>query len=465
MGWQSVQPQLLGISPGRLILLDTSHWIVIGLGFGDEGKGSLVDHLVRQTGADLLVRYNGGPQAAHHVVTPEGQTHCFAQVGAGSFSPGVETFLAASMFVDPLALEREFQVLEDKGLRDIRSRMRVDSMCPLVTPYHAWLNQIRELARGQDAHGTCGRGIGEAFSDLDADSALRVGDLFEPLRLRRALRHQRDSKLAVMAEILPEVSRSDQGAAIYSQAATPEIPDYLQQRYSHFVRKSGIRLTGPEIIRSRLHDGRNLIFEGAQGLLLHKDHGFWPHVTPSDTSSSDAHALLKQTGNADVVRTLGVLRGYLTRHGSGPLVTEDLALASRLPEPHNSNDGWQGLMRYGWFDAVATRYALDLDPAVDHLAITCLDRMDALHELRLCHSYRIRKGKGHERITELNEVSHHIPRTALTDLLTDCKPEYLEIEKPAESRQESLLSAMSELIGRRIDLISRGPASSDKAWR
>jgi adenylosuccinate synthase len=444
--------------------LAPAHWIVVGLGFGDEGKGSMVDHLVRRTGTRLVVRFNGGPQAAHHVVTPEGRLHCFAQVGAGSFSPGVETFLAAPMFVEPLALERELGVLEGKGLADIRARVWVDPDCPLVTPYHAWLNRLRELARGGEAHGTCGRGVGEAYADLREGADLRLSDLFRPAALPLRTRRLRDAKLAAMVALRGLCPEPGRCRDVLREAATPEVPGYLIGRYRHFVRDSGVRFCGPELVRDRLAAGRGLVFEGAQGLLLHRDHGFWPHVTPSDTSSRGAHRLLAQAGDPGAVHTLGVVRAYATRHGAGPLVTEEPVLAGRLPEPHNPGGGWQGPMRCGWFDAVATRYALGLDTAVDHVAVTCLDRLDALRELRLCHSYRMPAGEGGGPVVDLGAIAAG-PRGVLTERLGRLRPEYLEIPRRGPAGEHALISTMEQLLGRALALVSSGPASGDKCWR
>lgn len=432
-------------------------WIVIGLAFGDEGKGSMVDHLVRRIGAGLVVRFNGGPQAAHHVVTPEGQVHCFAQLGSGSFAPGVETFLSAPMFVEPLALERELQALEGKGLGDIRARLWVDPDCPLVTPYHAWLNQLRELSRGASVHGTCGRGVGEAFADVQGDRALRVADLLDPKGLAARLARHRDAKLTEMERIRAECADQEPARRVFEEAATPELPAYLLAAYGHFAARSGVRFCGPELIEKRLRQGERLVFEGAQGVLLDQRHGFWPHVTPSDTTAVAARALLKAVGHAAEPLTLGVLRAYATRHGAGPLPTEDSRLTTRLPEPHNPNGGWQGAMRCGWFDAAAARYALAADGAVNRVAVTCVDRLARLPRWRFGVGY-------------LDQGTPWAPGLGddpleRTRRMRQVRPVFLELENPGHPSAEAALAIMEEQLGRPVDVASYGPSRLHKRWR
>ena len=140
--------------------------IVVDLGFGDAGKGLVTDALVRRDGAGLVVRYNGGAQAGHNVVTREGQHHTFAQFGAGSFVPGVRTFLAHPFVLHPTALLVEGDLLRARGVGDIFERLRVSERARVITPFHQAMNRLRELARGEARHGSCGVGVGETVQDL-----------------------------------------------------------------------------------------------------------------------------------------------------------------------------------------------------------------------------------------------------------------------------------------------------------
>jgi adenylosuccinate synthase len=449
----------------------------VGLGYGDEGKGAMVDWLARTTGARRILRFNGGPQAAHHVVTPEGVTHCFSQLGSGAFVPGVETSLSSDMRVDPLALEHELGVLEAKGLRDIRSRLTLDPDCLVVTPWHAWLNQMIETARGARAHGSCGRGLGQVLADqLEGRSGLRVRDLSHP-RLPALMQRLREEKLMQMQDLLASHPDSARLKALMTEAMTPEVPGFLVERYRALLR-SGVRLGGLDELRRAVGAGERLICEGAQGALLDMEQGFWPHVTPSRTTAHNARRLLAEIDAPQPGLTLGVMRAYLTRHGQGPLVTEDPAL--RLPEPHNPDDGWQGPMRYGWGDALATRYAIAINQGVDLLAVTCLDRLAGVSQVRLATAYAppIPGDPANERFGvmvgdlsgELRPVETGTSRLeARTAWLHGCRPRYQHfpgwgVLEPGRlpAAAAAFLEGLGGRLGKRVSMVSLGPTAKDK---
>jgi adenylosuccinate synthase len=319
--------------------------LVLGLGFGDEGKGSLVDWLARRAKSPpLVVRFNGGPQAQHHVVTDDGRVHCFAQLGSASFVDGSRTHLAHDMAVDPFALHAE--IAEFAGPVDVT----IDPRCVVVTPWHAIVNRIRESLRGAERHGTTGRGIREAKL---GEHRLLVGDL-----TLNGLRAHRDKVMAEAVALAPdhelvERGRDDELFATFADAA-------LQ----------------PLTITTEVPRAESIIFESAQGALLDRDHGFWPHVTPSRITRQAAEVAARELGLADELEVWGVLRAYYTRHGEGPFPTEDPSL--NLPELHNREDGPAGRFRVGWFDPELAKRAFDFAGPIDKLAITCLDRMAPL---------------------------------------------------------------------------------------
>ena len=164
-------------------------YIVVDLGFGDSGKGLLTDYLVRQSSAGVVVRYNGGAQAGHNVVAPDGRHHTFAQFGSGTFVPGVKTFLSRHVVIHPGALLVEGDILAGKGLPDVFSRLRVSENALVITPFHQAANRIRELMRGNGRHGSCGVGVGEAYaySLTHDDESVRARDLLDPVTLWRKL--------------------------------------------------------------------------------------------------------------------------------------------------------------------------------------------------------------------------------------------------------------------------------------
>jgi adenylosuccinate synthase len=325
------------------------HYIVVDLGFGDCGKGTTVDYLCATRDVDTVVRFNGGAQAAHTVVLADGRKHTFAQFGAGSLRPGVRTHLSRFMVVDPLALVTEAEHLVSLGAHDIWKRLSVDRAALLSTPYHRAANRAKELARGANRHGSCGMGVGEAmaYALKYPDDAPRAGDCAEPAVLRH--------KLAQLRERLG--------------AGGPPVEACLPA-YAGFA--AAVRLV------DGFRPEGSCVFEGAQGVLLDEWHGFHPYTTWSTTTFANAEALL----DGEPALRLGVLRTVTTRHGAGPLPTQDPALG--ITDPNNPANAWQGAFRVGHFDAPLHRYALDVAGGVDGLVLTHLD----LGVDRICHRYR-----------------------------------------------------------------------------
>jgi adenylosuccinate synthase len=336
------------------------NYVVVDLGFGDAGKGTVVDWLCASRPVHAVVRFNGGGQAAHTVVLPDGRRHTFAQFGSGTLRAGVRTHLSRFMVVDPLALVTEADHLAMIGAGDALERLTVDAGAPLATPYHRAANRARELARGADRHGSCGMGVGETMAYLLAhpDEAPYVGDCREPDLLRHKLVLLRDR----LAGAVGRLDAPPVGATVDAFTAFASAVSIVDGSFTE-----------------RLLDEGTVVFEGAQGVLLDEWHGFHPYTTWSTTTFANAEALL---AGRDAVR-LGVLRTFTTRHGPGPLVTEDPALD--LPDPHNPTNPWQGRFRVGHFDAVAHRYALDVCGGVDAVALTHLDVTD--RGLRMCRAY------------------------------------------------------------------------------
>jgi adenylosuccinate synthase len=365
------------------------HYIVCGLGFGDEGKGSVIDFLCSPAGTALrgerpvaaVVRHNGGAQTAHNVVHGL-REHTFAQFGSGSFH-GTPTFLSRYMLLDPLALAAEADHLAGLGIPAL-DLLTVDRDALVITPYHVAANQAREKARGLDRHGSCGKGIGETarFALEHPDLALRAGDCALPaLHLVRKLIRVRD---ALAAE-----------GSLLGRRLEP-VRD-VADAYRAFAGRVTL-VDGDRHLRRLLKAGP-VVFEGAQGVLLDEWHGFHPYTTWSTTTSSNARVLLAEQGEQGYA--LGVTRTYMTRHGAGPFVTEDASLS--YPEPHNGTGEWQGAFRLGHPDALALDYAVQASGGIDGLAVTHLDV--ATTYLRMCTGYRIPgtlPGPGGTKITRLN---------------------------------------------------------------
>ncbi len=356
----------------------TRSHIVVGLGYGDEGKGSWVDHLVRQTGAQYVVRFNGGAQAMHHVVTPDDRMYRFAQFGSGTLAGSTFTCLSRFMLIEPEALLAEAEQLESLGVQNPLGRMIVSENAPIITPFNRLLNKIQEISRGGSRHGSCGFGIGLTQADVEnlGDQALYVRDLIKP-ELRKKLAWLSIRKVELARELLNEET-----VELFSQITEVDL-DYYVELYRSFY--ASVRVVTESEFLNILREN-DTVFEGAQGVLLDQQYGFFPHCTRSNTTFENALKLLDEAGFDGSITKVGLLRGYGTRHGAGPFVTEDSTL--ELATCHNQTNAWQGEFRLGWFDSVAARYALDVVGGVNILAITNLDRMRHLEQIKICTGYQ-----------------------------------------------------------------------------
>ena len=344
-----------------------NHFIIIGLGYGDEGKGALTGWLCATEPVHTVVRFNGGAQAGHNVVTADGRHHCFSQFGSGTLE-GARTHLSRFMLVDPLALAAEAEHLIDLGVPDPYRMLTVDRRALLVTPYHKAANQARERQRGSGRHGSCGKGIGETVAYRIAHPALA------PV----AGHCERPEMLNAMLIGLKDTLENELG-----KFKDVESTEAVTDAYAAFAER--IRLTGDEYLAGVLRD-HTVVFEGAQGVMLDEVFGFQPHVTWSRTTLTNAYKLMDEAGVSGLYR-IGVTRTYTTRHGAGPLITEDDSLV--FPEPHNTTDEWQGRFRVGHLDGKALRYAAAVSGGLDAVALTHMDTAAEHPELQICTGYTI----------------------------------------------------------------------------
>jgi adenylosuccinate synthase len=447
-------------------------WLLVDLGYGDAAKGSTVDYLARAAPVGTVVRFNGGPQAGHNVVTPDGRHHTFAQFGSASFVPGVLTHLSRHVLVDPLNAFREADHLRAVGVHDAFERLVVHPDCVVITPYHVAANRLREIARGANRHGSCGMGIGETVADALAvpDEALRVADLAATAVVARKLGATRERLLDALRDVLPRL-RSTGGAGV--ELATFSDPE-LVGRYADCARAYAghVALGDEEWLRAQMRTGET-VFEAAQGTLIDEDHGFHPHTTWSRTTLANAEALLRATDFGGEVARVGLLRAYTTRHGAGPFVPEDAAMTAHLRDPHNPRGDWQGAMRCGPLDIVATRYALAVNPGIDWLAISHLDWLSdpdcVANGWPFCRRYTHPGARRHTlasydgaglvgdlRPAPAPDLAH---QERLTRLLGRCAP-IVERVAPA-----GVLDLVEQELSRPVGLCAWGPTAADRTFR
>ncbi len=453
-------------------------YLLVDLTYGDASKGATVDWLARGGSAQpvhTVVRFNGGPQAGHNVVTPDGRRHTFSSFGSASLVPGVRTYLSRHVLVNPLNALTEANHLADIGVPDVLDRLVVDPDCLVITPYHVAANRLRELAReaaGHGRHGSCGMGIGETVADAlaDPDGVLRVRDLGAPTLLTAKFDAVRARKWAEINALVPILDGWIDSEGQVAQELRVFHDECLANRFLAAIRPYVARISVADSgwLADRMHHGAT-VFEPAQGTLLDEDHGFHPHTTWSHTTLRNATELLGETGFRGRVERIGLVRAYATRHGAGPFVVEDTGMTDTLNDPNNQPGAWQGAMRCGPFDAVATRYALAVNAAygaVDELAVSHLDCIGA--EWTYCDRYehdgpteQILASYDEGGVADLLSAKHVdlVRQERLTKLLNRCRP-VVELVRPADVHD-----TIERLVGVPVRMVAHGPAATDRRWR
>lgn len=441
---------------------------LLGLGFGDCGKGLFTDFLCRHWQAHTVVRFNGGAQAGHNVVLPDGRHHTFSQFGAGTFVPGVATILAYPVIVHPTALLVEAEALQAVGVQDALQRIMIDARCRVTTPYHQAAGRLRELERGQQGHGTCGVGVGETVRHgLDyPEQVLHYGDL--PNRqtaltkldmIRQSLCHEFDHPCRVSENQAAH-------AAELQILRNPEVARHWLTQVQCLTRI--VVPASQKQISGRLSSPGTVLFEGAQGVLLDEWYGFHPHTTWSSIHPDAVEAVVHDAGLDEKVQHFGILRAYMTRHGNGPFPTRDADLDC-LPEPHNASDGWQGRFRRGHPDGVLLRYALSVAGRLDGLLVSHLDVFSRGMRLKWCDGYEVVHGAGDDalcvRMGEAGMVTglrcgqhgNLAHQASLSRLLHSSQPHYAA--GPIKSHEE-LIYRLEQETGMRVHFGSFGPSHS-----
>jgi adenylosuccinate synthase len=413
--------------------------VVIGTQWGDEGKGKIVDWLTDH--AQGVVRFQGGHNAGHTLVIG-GHKTVLHLIPSGILRENVDCFIGNGVVVSPQALIAEMDELAAAGVHGVVARLCISEACPLILPYHAALDAAREAAKGDRKIGTTGRGIGPAYEDKVARRAIRLQDLLKPERFAEKLREVLELHNFVLANFyhqpIVEFQRTLDEALALAPRLVPLVTDVPRALY-HANRQ-----------------GKNLLFEGAQGSLLDVDHGTYPYVTSSNCVAGAA-AAGAGVGPQHLHYVLGITKAYTTRVGGGPFPTE---LSDNVGEylrqkGHEFGATTGRPRRTGWFDAAALKRSIQLN-GVSGLCITKLDVLDGVEAVKICVGYEIEGG-----------FSEILPVGA--EELELCKPVYEEMpgwqestvgvkehaRLPAAAR--AYLARIEALCGVPIDLISTGP--------
>ena len=412
--------------------------VVIGTQWGDEGKGKVVDLLTERAAA--VARFQGGHNAGHTLVI-DGEKTVLHLIPSGILRESVHCLIGNGVVLDPTSLLGEIEALEARGV-PARQRLRISPACPVILPSHAELDKAREKARGKQAIGTTGRGIGPAYEDKVARRGIRVADLLRPDVLAPKLKDLLAFHNFVLEQYFGEPPQDFDTVyelcLEHAEALRPMVEDVISILHAH--RRAGNRI----------------MFEGAQGALLDIDHGTYPYVTSSNTTAGGA-ACGTGVGPRDIDYVLGITKAYTTRVGAGPFPTElDCDVGRHLAERGNEFGSTTGrARRCGWFDAVALRRSVQVN-SVSGLCITKLDVLDGLETVRICVGYQC--GGQWQDVPPLG-----------AEAMADCEAEYIELpgwsastagltsldELPGNAR--AYLDKIEELVGVPVDMISTGP--------
>ncbi len=435
-------------------------YLVAGLSFGDEGKGSIVDFLVRDTGSRLVVKYCGGPQCAHNVHTVEGQHHTFSQFGSGTLA-GADTHIMCDVIIDPQAMVNEADSLtktinNEWGINmthnpdpKLLKGVRIERSCAITTHFHSLVNKAKEKARGASRHGSCGRGVGEVRKNItNRKLTLTLNDCQDRSLVAGKLQIIRENQLENLLafykqteDSISQVEAKERDQWCHHLDSRIDIPG-LAQIYTQFykvvtvVDDYSLDIDGP------------VIFEGAQGTLLDENFGYAPYNTWSDVTFREADKVVP--ANIECTR-IGVMRTYVTRHGAGPFPTEDISMEFA---DDNKLHPYQGPFRHGLFDMVAARYAIQAIGGVDMLALTHCDRLMG-KQMTVVRSYGTPEGRKYSMPMHhalVDDQKRYVPDT---EMLMQCS---------IGNKEKIALQNVEHYTGFKVGIQSWGRTSAEKIW-
>ncbi len=402
--------------------------VIIGAQWGDEGKGKVVDLLADRF--DIVSRYQGGHNAGHSVYVGD-QAFVLRLLPSGIIHNDKTCVLGNGMVIDPKAFFEEVDQISAKGVSITPERLKVSSRAHLIMPYHRALDHTSEERLGNERIGTTLRGIGPAYEDKVGRRGIRVADALSPEILRLRIERNLEEANRIIVLYGQQPLRADE---IYDEISP------LVERLRPFVTETS------HFLADARREKKKILLEGAQATLLDVDHGTYPYVTSSNPTAGGA-SVGAGIPPHHITGVLGIVRTYATRVGEGPFPTEMLDdeedIAHLIRERGN------------WFDAVATKYAAELN-GFDSVALTKLDVLDALEEIKVCTGYEI----DGERIDTFPAVSHDLRKIKpIYETLPGWKSDTLGITKiddlPANARR--YVEFLSKFIGVEIGLISTGP--------
>jgi adenylosuccinate synthase len=416
--------------------------VVIGAQWGDEGKGKVTDALGGR--ADFVVRYQGGNNAGHTVVTPDGETFALRLIPSGILTPGCTTVIGNGVVVNPSAMLEELAELEGRGVDT--SRLLLSANAHLVMPHHQALDKVTERYLGKAKIGTTGRGIGPAYGDKIARIGIRAQDLLD----EKILHDKLESALREKNQILVKV---------YNRKAIDV--DAVFAEYLKYAEALAPRIADTGLLINRALDAKKLVvFEGSQATMLDVDHGTYPFVTSSNPTAGGA-AAGSGVGPGRIDRVIGILKAYTTRVGSGPFPTElhDAMGEYLLKRGAEIGVNTKRERRCGWFDSVIARYAARVNGITDFF-LTKLDVLTSLERVPICVAYEVDGKRCDEMPMTQTEFHHAKPVLEYMDgwweEISDARS---MADLPANAR--AYIERLEELSGARISAVGVGPGREE----
>jgi adenylosuccinate synthase len=416
---------------------------VIGLQWGDEAKGKIVDRLTREH--DFVVRYQGGANAGHTVVVGD-QTYKLSLLPSGVLTPGVTCVIAGGVVINPARVIEELDELATRGVGVAGDDLRISDRAHVIFPWHFAEDRALDKSTSDGENiGTTGRGIGPCYRDkVGRSHAVRLGDMY-----RSGFRAQIEHIVAAKNRVLKVLYPAGEFKLLNASEIHREYAGYAERLRPYVCDTTELLLTAAEA-------GKRILFEGAQGALLDVDHGTYPFVTSSNSSGvgiySGSGVPAKYVG-----RMIGVVKAYSTRVGGGPFPTEQDNPTGQYLRDRGNEYGTvtRRPRRCGWLDAVALRYTTRLS-GVDSIAVMLLDVLSGLDELKICIAYEL-DGKQIRRFpSHVDDIRRVVPvyetLPGWKEEVTGCRV-FTELPKNARS----YLGRISELVGRPIEMVSVGP--------
>lgn len=406
--------------------------LIVGIQWGDEGKGKIVDSLAREY--DIVARYQGGHNAGHTIVA-DGKKYALHLIPSGVLNPKAINVIGNGVVLSPKDLIKEIE-----QFKDLDDRLLISDKAHLILNYHCELDVAREKLRGKDAIGTTGKGIGPSYTDKFSRLGLRVGELKDIDTLMKKVSNYLNinSKIFELLEIDVDL----------------HILEYELREYSNRLSKYIVDTTS--YIWNSLESDKRVLLEGAQGSMLDIDHGTYPYVTSSNTTLSGACSGIGLSSK-DIGKVTGIAKAYCTRVGNGPFPTEDFSEAGKTlaKNGHEFGTTTGRARRCGWFDAVLAKYASRLN-GCDELAIMKLDVLDGFEKIKVCIGYKLNGERIDYIPTDLKDVEPIYQEFKGWDSVAKIR-EFSDLPKEAKE----YLKALEELVGVKIGIVSTSPDRED----